>query len=112
MWLFSWMPIGWWIRLPWPWSLALEIAAGIVMNLAPLTLGLGIYLLIVKSFSLRAFTAGFATAIAALAVSDVAITFLRGNQYRLSWILPAVLYSLVLLISIWTAQRKASRTAT
>jgi hypothetical protein len=113
-WLFSWAPHGaWWaVALPWPWSLVCEIATGVVQSLVPLGLGLLLYLLIARRFSFRGITAGFQVGIAALVAFWVGATFYIGNSHRPFPLLFPIGHSLVLLISIWAAQRRRSRRLT
>jgi hypothetical protein len=106
-WMYYWPHGPWWVALPWPLSLIVEIASGMITNLVPFMLGLAVYLLIAGRFSFRGFTAGVATAIAALIVSDAGITLLHGNHHRVYWFLPTLMYTLVLVFSIWIGQRKS-----
>jgi hypothetical protein len=94
-----------WIRLPWPWSLVSEVAHDIVVSFVQSALGLVIYLVLVRRFSLGGFTAGLGTAIAALTLAESAMTLLRGNQFHLYWFVSPTIYTLVLVFSIWVGQR-------
>jgi hypothetical protein len=105
-WFGDWWQAAWWIRLPWPWSLVVEVTHGILDALIPLALGLAAYLIAARRFSFRGFSTGIATMVGSLIVYDVAMTFLRGNGYRLPWSLTAMIYPVVLVSAIWTGQRR------
>ena len=81
------------------------MAHDIVVSCVQSALGLVIYLVLARRFSLRGFAAGLGTAIAALTLAESAMTLLRGNQFHLYWFVPATIYTLVLVISIWVGQR-------
>jgi hypothetical protein len=105
LWLFAGEPRGaWWVGLPWPWSLIVEIAREVSLSIVPLVLGLGTYLLIARRFGLRRFLAAVLSALAAVTICDVALMFLRGNGYHLSWAMPAMVDTLALILAIWIGQ--------
>jgi hypothetical protein len=97
---------AWWIGWPWPFSLAAEIAREVCLGLIPLILGLAIYLVLSRRFSLRGFTAGTAVSTGALVAGDVGMTLWRGNGFHLAWFVEALLYMLALLAGIWAGQRR------
>jgi hypothetical protein len=110
LWLFAGAPReAWWVGLPWPWSLIVEVAREVWFGIVPLVLGLSIYLLIARRFGLRCFFAAVLAALAAITISDVALTFLRGNGYRLSWAVPAMADTATLILAIWIAQTAEPR---
>jgi hypothetical protein len=105
-WIFFASGEAWWIGLSWPFSLMVEIAREVVQALIPLILGLAVYLILVRRCSIRGFTSGAAVLTGSLIAINVAMTFLRGNQYRLVWFVPTLLYMAAMLAGIWTGRRR------